>query len=199
MDRYIYNIYIYIYIYTLSLCNLWYIKYNKYIKMKCSHSRRKTDSKPGPVQPAVDSQNIMDLTLTLAGCLVSACHWTLGDWSRECGRCDVNYHHFKQLRPMYCEKNVWVGYAACLHILLCMYILWWYWSIAWYRHELRDSVASHSLEHASDARRVNRKRGTRDDWRYDLGVTSLFDNLEWQFYLKKSQRAHVKRTPRTHV
>ena len=36
-------------------------------------------------------------------------------------------------------------------------------SIARYRHKLRNSVASHSLEDASDARRVNRKRGTRDD------------------------------------
>ena len=77
--------------------------------------------------------------------------------------------------------------------------MWWYWSIVRYRHELRDSVARHSLEDASDARRVDRKRGTRNDWRHDLGITSLFDNLEKEVYLKKSQRAKVKRTQRTHV
>ena len=122
--------------------------------------------------------------------------------------CIYTIQYIMYIYYIYIQDNTLFTYiqynALCTYIhylrtynTLCTYILWYYWSIARYRHELRDSVASHSLEDASDARRVNRKRGPRDDWRHDLGITSLFDNLEMQFYLKKSRIAHVKRTERT--
>ena len=86
-----------------------------------------------------------------------------------------------------------------IYIYIYIYRLWWYWSIARYRHELRDSVASHSL----------RTLAMRDAWigseelvMIDVSMLApplCLTTLRVQLYLKKSQRAHVKWTQWTHV